>query len=121
MAHRLNQIIDQSDCENLVISSSWRHLVLNGHMDLLGFQAMLKSHGIKGKVIGVTRSRDADDREPRWCQISDFLKGNEGIERYCIIDDDPSAFGGRPGVLVDGWIGLTDEDVNSAVEVLTRK
>jgi hypothetical protein len=52
-------------------------------------------------------------------EISDWLKVNKGVcSGYCILDDDPEAFGGRPGVLVAGMKGLTTEDAAMAIEIL---
>jgi len=119
-------------CEAVVVlSSSWRYLILNEHMSIHGFQTLLTSHGVRGHLISHTRADaklDNDDYEPRWMQIRDWLKeplNHKGqkvsIDRYCIIDDDPDAFGGRPGVQTNGAVGLTEKDADEAIAILNRK
>lgn len=111
-----NKIIKATDAK-IVISSTWRGWFHNGHMDHFGFQRLLKTHGIRGELLGFTR--ESEGGEPRWTQIRDWLRtGVCGTDyRYCIIDDDPGAFGGRPGVQTNGN-GLTEADADLAVEIL---
>jgi hypothetical protein len=105
----------------LVISSTWRYFIHNGHFSLLGFGKLLRSHGLKrAQVIGVTRWDQGE--EPRWAQIADWLREPpEPIERYCIIDDDPEAFGGRPGVRTQSYIGLTEDGASEAIQILNKE
>lgn len=112
----LNRIIALTDAK-IVLSSNWRYLIHNGHMDLDGFGVLLRSHNIRGELIGFTR--ESEDGEHRWTQIRDWLRANvSGTDcRYCIIDDDPYAFGGRPGVQTNGN-GLTESDADLAIEIL---
>lgn len=115
----LNKIIYATGAK-LVISSTWRGLIENKHMDYYGFGKMLRSWGIRGAdVIGHTRPSQSN--EPRWMQIRDWLKENrspDGIRKICILDDDPDAFGGRPGVRTAGGVGLTEADADAAIEIL---
>ena len=112
-----NAIIDATDAR-IVLSSSWRYLIFNGHLSLLGFGLLLRSHGIHGALVGHTR-RDLEDDEERWRQIADWLKEHSGEHgRYCILDDYPDAFGGRPGVRTDNAKGLTAEDAQTAIGLL---
>jgi hypothetical protein len=122
-----NRIVRETEAR-LVISSSWRYLMHNGHLSLYGFQVLLRSHGVRGEVIGYTRE-DLED-EPRWRQIADWMRrpnnpdgavsklSGRGFEHYCILDDDPDAFGGRYGVLTKGAVGLTEADADLAIEIL---
>jgi hypothetical protein len=104
-----NRIIAETRAA-IVLSANWR----------ASLKPLLASHGINGRVIGQTREEVGDD-EPRWMQIRDWLKENIGQwGRYCILDDDPDAFGGRPGVLVNGAVGLTEADANEAIAILNR-
>jgi hypothetical protein len=127
-----NRIIRETEAR-IVLSSSWRHLIHAGHMSLHGFQTLLRSHGVRGELIGWTRPDLCE--EPRWKQIADWLRSpnHEGtagesrsrlagrkVERYCIIDDDHEAFGGRPGVQTAGGMGLTEADADAAIEILGR-
>lgn len=118
-----NRIIVATDAK-IVISSAWRNLIINGHMNLRGFSVLLWSHGVRGEVVGHTRKSREDNeegREPRWMQIRDWLSFNRSpdleLVRYCILDDDHTAFGGRPGVQANSN-GLTLDDANRAIEIL---
>lgn len=121
-----NKIIVATDAR-IVLSSSWRYLIHNGHMDTCGFATMLRTHGIHGDLVGLTR-RDHGEDEPRWFQIRDWLReARKGmpageLQRFCILDDDPSAFGGTftNGVLTDGS-GLAERDADRAIEILLGK
>lgn len=110
-----NRIIDATDAK-IVLSSSWRSWIHNGYMTATGFACLLHSHGVRGDVIGCTRPCEAD--EPRYKQIRDWTR-NHGVQgdRYCVIDDDPEAFGGRLGVQTK-MTGLTERDADLAIEIL---
>lgn len=121
-----NRIVAACD-PKIVICSAWRYLVHNGYMTVRGLATMLRTHGVQGDVIDVTReSRDVQPEgwlstggidEPRWRQIADWLKKPlVQVASYCIIDDAGHAFGGRPGVRPVN--GLTAEDAETAIEVL---
>jgi hypothetical protein len=118
----LNRIIEATGAK-LVLSSSWRYKILNGGMSLQEFaRDLLEPAGVCGQLIGYTRENAAtldDEPEPRWRQIADWLRQPpHPIERYCILDDDPDAFGGRPGVRTDRRTGLTEADADAAIEIL---
>jgi hypothetical protein len=108
---------------SIVISSTWRGLIRMGDFSLAGFERMLRSHGIRGgSVIGYTRASRSG--ETRAMEIGDWLKENRsptGERRICILDDDQDAFGGRPGVLVNGRVGLTEADADEAIAILESK
>lgn len=118
-----NRIIRETEAK-IVLSSTWRNLIISEHMSLRGFQVFLTSHGVRGELIGYTRE---DGDEYRWQEIAawlcdpklpsgECLKGK--IYRYAIIDDTPEAFGGRPGVQTAGGKGLTDDDAEMVIEIL---
>jgi len=116
----LNKIVRATDAK-MVLSSSWRYYIHNGMMSLSGFELMLHTHGVRGSLVGHTR-RDKDEYEPRWLQIRDWLRDNRpptpgDLQRYCILDDDPDAFGGLHGVQTNGS-GLTTEDAEQAIAIL---
>lgn len=116
----LNRIIAATKAD-IVLSSSWRYLIFSGSFNSVGFSKLLHSHGVKGaKFLGTTRRDEGD--EPRSAQIADWIRENAHgqLESYCIIDDDPDAFGGRPGIQVDGCVGLTESDAVQAIAILNR-
>lgn len=115
----LNRVLTATGAK-LVISSTWRGLIENEHMDRWGFCVLLRSHGLKmAEVVGHTRPSEGGEK--RVWQIRDWVfdhKHEFGTTRYCILDDDPNAFGSWPGVLVDGRVGLTAKDADAAIEIL---
>ena len=127
---RLNEIVKATGAE-VVISSAWRYMILDGAMTVDGFRYMLTTHGLASfvKVVGHTKS---DEQIPeRGDQIADYLQ-TFGSRRYVVLDDgsDTSADGARSmsqsltcrhsvrWLKVDGSVGLTDSDVISAVAIL---
>lgn len=121
-----NHIVEMVPGVQVVISSSWRYLVHQGHYTVYGFAHMLSTHGLHGKLIDVTRPDISrlDDREsetePRWRQIADWLKGKQ-VASYVVLDDDPGAFGHHPFVRIGSRVGLTMQAAQLAIEVLDEK
>lgn len=113
----LNRIIAVTSAR-VVLSSSWRYKVHQGHTDLAGLATILRVQGgVRGELIDVTRGDEGD--ESRWRQIADWLKSPVvKIDRYCILDDDSDAFGGRPGVRTKSYVGLTEADADAAIRIL---
>ena len=113
-----NSIIEQTECK-IVVSSSWRMSIHEGDMTLVGFQEMLRSHGMRGKVVGCTPS--GEQAAERWQEIRQFLDENSPsfeIESYVVIDDDCDAGEGHPFVRTDCRLGLTKQDAAQAIELL---
>lgn len=118
-----NRIVRETEAR-IVLSSAWRNLIVQGHMTVYGFERLLCSHGVRGHLISHTRS--VGDPE-RWQEIKAWLDAPDWsrvplqrgtVDRYCILDDMPDAFGGRPGVRTNGGIGLTDDDAEKAIAIL---
>lgn len=127
---RFNRIIAETDAR-IVISSSWRYPVLGGHMDVMGFEILLLTHGVdcRGRVAGVTR-RDCTDgeadvppRSDRGFQIREWLKSTFWKGPYVVLDDMDLGItaAGHPFVHVDGDVGLTDADAERAIAILTGR
>jgi hypothetical protein len=119
----LNLILRDTEAK-LVLSSSWRNLIVAGHMSVYGFNVMLQSAGVRGEIIAHTRSEDDEDR---WMEIAAYLREpwqvnrlQVKIDRYCILDDMSDAFGGRPGIQTNGSVGLTIYDAQQAIEILNQ-
>jgi len=53
-ARRFNRIIRETGAK-VVISSSWRNFVHGGLMIQLGFQTLLRTHGVHCQIVGVTQ------------------------------------------------------------------
>jgi len=127
---RLNQLVGLTEA-SIVISSAWRYMILGGAMTVDGFRYMLMTYGLASgtKVVGCTVS---DEEIPeRGDQITAFLSTAEWPP-YVVLDDGSEtpqgkaqtmtqslrARHGERWVLIDGRLGLTDDDVALAVHVL---
>lgn len=115
-----NKIVRETGAK-ILISSTWRGWIHSGHMDMFGFQRLIKSHGLRGEIVGFTRSSQRG--EERWMQIRDWFRANPTsalFRRYAILDDDPGAFGGgwEAGVLTNGSTGLTMLDAERVIAIL---
>jgi hypothetical protein len=119
----LNRILDKTGA-SYVVTSSWRYMIHNGHFDLHGFQYLLTSHGVRGRMLGYTGSLDD---APRWKEISRWLadyKGRGGgSPEFCILDDDAEARGPYReryvGVTCDK--GLTRQTADRCIKILGEK
>ena len=130
LVQNLNVLLDQVPEAQIVISSAWRYLVLNGSMTVKGFESLLLSHGLHcyDRVIGIT---DADElyyenrerllNDPhfglsiRAQQIQNDLQLRQPA-RYIVIDDLAVPINGL--VRTDGLVGLTMDAVNRAFNLL---
>lgn len=116
----LNQITDKTGAK-LVISSAWRYMVHGKAMTLQGFEYMMITHGLSGEIIGLTREDEKFDTRKH--QILDWLINSGsyvGLNEYVILDDldlELSDFGNR-FIQTDGTVGLTQKEVDRAVEIL---
>jgi len=127
---RLNEIVKATGAE-VVISSAWRYMILGGAMTVDGFRYMLTTHGLASfvKIVGHTKS---DEEIPeRGDQITDYLY-TFGWRPYIVLDDGSETpqdahrsmseslaqVHGERWILINGEIGLTDDDVGLAVSQL---
>lgn len=135
---RLNRVLRETDAR-VVLSSAWRYIVHRGEMNLMGFEWLLRSHGVLAdRLVGITRT-DTMERatykgEPgtwlpcaneRGQQITDWLAvslGTVGVEvaRYAVVDDLDLGItaAGHTFVRTDGTVGLTDADAAGLVGLL---
>jgi hypothetical protein len=111
---RLNRLLQRTGAV-VVVSSSWRkkHRVSE-------IISIMKARGFCGEVIGVTPSDDG--MQSRGEEITSWLKKNvpRGVA-YVAVDDDVET--GLPTefvVVTSRKTGLTDEDVERAVRILSR-
>jgi hypothetical protein len=117
---RLNQVLRTTGAK-LVLSSSWRYLILDRAMTLQGFEYLLRTHGLdKGCLIGLT---GPDEEGPgRAAQIQRWLADNGRITDWAVLDDAALDLGEvrwrhvRP----DRGAGLSDADAAQLIAILTR-
>lgn len=137
---RLNRIIDTTGAK-VVVSSAWRYLVHRGEMNLTGLGWLLRSHGLRSAaLVGITREDtmvakatagwDGSSAWPhdneRGKQITDWLRLSVGmvgvaVQKYAVVDDLDLGISeaGHPFVDTDGRVGITDDDADKLIGLLT--
>ena len=83
-----NKILDLLPDVKIVISSSWRYLILNKFMTIKGFESLLLSHGINcsNRVIGHTEIDESNSIFGRGSQIKNWVSENN-VNKYLGLDD----------------------------------
>ena len=120
----LNWILLETDAR-VVLSSAWRYMSHGGGCTLLGFEYLLRSHGvIAGRLIGAT-CLDETQWSTRGRQIAAFRHRHTSHLARCVAIDDgdeEDTYGlktcGIPWVRTDGCVGLTLEDCDRVIEIL---
>jgi len=106
--NHLNDLLQEVPDLQLVISSAWRYLILNGAMTLKGFEALLLTHGVNayGRIHGHTDADETTTPEERLT----FGGRAELIRRY-VDQHDP-----------DGWAVVDDLPIPVAnlVQTISR-
>ena len=109
---RINTITDATGAK-ICISASIRKL-----HNLNTLKDLFREMGFTGEIIGVTpSSRDGI----RAGEIKEWLKENGPLLNYVIIDDEEyggNEFDGMPFVQTEFKVGITDEHMNNAIEIL---
>lgn len=117
LAVRLNKLLMFTNAR-LVISSTWRNVIHNGHYSLYGFAHMLQTHGIlSANVIGAT----GEHMDARGDEIREWLRQQSPRPtNYVILDDDSSGmdFFEDKFIKIDSRQGLQDEHVDRAIAML---
>lgn len=116
---RLNTAIKLTKAK-IVISSSWRYMILEKSMTKRGFENLLRTYGFIGKVIGHTTS---DEKiSSRGLQILEWMGKHRNINKYVVLDDEDDRITefNHPFIKIDGSIGLTGRDVDRIVETLNE-
>lgn len=115
-AKRLNRIIKETNA-GIVISSSWK---LSPSL----VYAEFKDAGIKGNIIGMTPNFIFDSwrkDKSRGAEIELWLSENP-CDNYIILDDGElfKEYQKQQLIQTDYRIGLTDRDVDYAIELLNK-
>lgn len=128
----LNKVLDAVPDVQIVISSAWRYMMLNGSMGLKGFEFMLLIHGIRcrDRVHGHTCADGDVCEEPphddvetwrkigltmRAAQISRYV-AEHGAATFAVVDDLPIDVPNL--VLTDSAVGLTEAHVDLLIGIL---
>lgn len=116
---RLNHVLAATGAK-LVLSSSWRYLVLDGSMTLGGFEYLLRTHGlVAGALIGHTSS---DEVTPgRGAQILEWVRAHGHNAVWAAVDDHELDLGPDRWrqVRTDPRVGLADHDVAALIRILS--
>ncbi len=121
----INRLVAETGAQ-VVISSSWRYMILGGAMTLRGFDMMLRTHGYDGPtILGCTCPDEYIN--VRGLQIKNWLETSGvkfGVTHYVILDDldegpyHISSYHPRNFVHTVGSDGLTEGDVVMARRIL---
>lgn len=120
---RLNHLIAETGAK-IVISSSWRRL-----LDPPELRRVLGEYGLVAEIIGETPDGHDDEMRAayefpdqlfRGNEIDFWLKAHPEVDRFVILDDcSDMAMHGSRLVQTDAQVGLTDEDVELAIRVMS--
>lgn len=108
----LNLLLKKVPELKIVVSSSWRIHGLSAVKDIL------KSNGIDVKrVIDIT----GDEKGIRGNQIKAWLDRHKKVSNFAILDDDSDMGELAPRLVkTNGFVGLTESEVNKVVELLDK-
>ena len=97
----------------IVISSSWRRRKLCDTLDEIGWNFYLKKY-----VIGQTPVRDME----RYIEISNWLSCVV-VDNFIVIDDDvfSAPFIEKHLIRTDGYKGISEQDVEQAIKLLSNE
>lgn len=129
---QLNRVVAETDCK-IVLTSSWRYMILGEQMTIKGFEYMLATHGLitrenESLIIGCTRK----DIQPHLCdrgqQVLDWLH-EKMIDckraAWAVVDDMPELvqLGKHQWrfVATDGTVGLTVAEADRLIAILNGK
>lgn len=110
-------LLDKEPDLKIVVSSSWRHLGIEQCKNTL------KANGIDpSRVIDITGDEPGDRSDRRGIQVQAWLDRNPGVTSYVILDDERDFPPNMMDRLVKTfpYVGLTEENVREAIEVLKK-
>jgi hypothetical protein len=115
---RLNGVLAATGAR-LVLSSSWRYVILDGTMNLAGFEFLMRTHGLaKGALFDHTCADEVIAE--RGAQIRRWLTEHP-VEAWAAVDDQRLQLGRGEEwrhVRTDPTRGLTDEDAARLAAIL---
>lgn len=126
--HAFNRLLHETDAA-VVISSAWRYLILIGAMSTTGFCHLLQTHGVSKIILERIAGKTVSDETipTRGEQIAHWIRQTakrQPVDRFVILDDAPPEMSFRPVenslIRIDGSVGLTEDDVPRALDLLNR-
>lgn len=120
----LNKIIHETKAK-VVISSSWRYMIEKGAITKLGFEYLLRTHGVTNEICIIGTTPLDEIISGRENQINYWLNEynhQEPIESYVILDDDISEIDvNNPNfVVTKKGRGLTLKNSTKAIKILNQ-
>ena len=111
---RLNRLLQRTGAV-VIVSSSWRK-----KHQLSEIVSIIEARGFCGEVIGVTPSDDG--MQSRGEEITSWLKKNvpRGVAYVAVDDEVETGLPTEVVVVTSKDTGLTDEDVERAIRILSR-
>ncbi len=108
----LSYIVNNTNCE-IVLSSTWRLNVM-GELDVLKKRLWYRKLTIKDVTPRFNSIRGEE--------IQYWLKHNEGVTSWCILDDSDDMLDDQRlnFVHTNGLIGMTKEDADKVIEILGK-
>jgi hypothetical protein len=116
LIERLKKIVDATSA-TVIMSSSWRY-GLNcerHHDDFVELIEKLESHGVY--VSGYTPTMNTAHKS---VEIKQYLLDHPEVDRFVILDDDEIELYPEQHVETLNRYGLTDENVEEAIEILNK-
>lgn len=116
LVERLAQIVRATQAK-VVLSSSWREGWDDNEIYFQDLRRKLVSYNIP------LQDRTGEWRKTRAQEIMEYLAQHPEITNYVILDDVPdfSSIGYKNVVLTNDLLGLTEQNVKEAIEILEEK
>lgn len=116
LIERLKKIIDATGA-TIIMSSSWRYGLTceRHHDDFVELIEKLESHGVY--VEDYTPTMNTAHKS---VEIKQYLLDNPEIDRFVVLDDDEIELYPEQHVETLNRYGLTDENVEEAIEILNK-
>jgi hypothetical protein len=112
----LQMILTKDPQARIVVSSSWRR------WGLAKVREILKENGIDStKVIDITEEKGGWLPDNRAGQISNWLADHKNVKEFIVLDDYPMPKLADHYVKCNGYVGLTEKDVEIALRMLEPK
>lgn len=117
LVQNFNVIIKKTDAK-IVVSSSWRNL----YQDFQVLVGILKRVGIEGEIIDRTPSYGRiGGRGERGDEVAAWRNDNGHSGPFVCVDDDGDFHAVKKHLVqTDGRKGVTEEDAEAAVKVMTK-
>ena len=116
LVERLAQIVRATQAK-VILSSSWREGWDDNEIYFQDLRRKLVSYSIP------LQDRTGEWRKTRAQEITEYLAQHPEITNYVILDDVPdfSSIGYKNVVLTNDLLGLTEQNVKEAIEILEEK